>query len=461
MELKGDGEPALVDVMKRTKSLRKQAILLKNPPAHDPQSNGTAERAVQEFKAELRALKLGLEQRLGATIDPKAAIIKWMVPHACEVINRYLVGQDGRTAYYRLHHRHFPQRILEFGESVLAKPLRKAKHNRKRSLRSKVLQATWLGVHPMTGEHRVALPHGGPVIRVRTVLRRPDSEKWSVDAVLAIKATPRVPNPRDERQGQPEHIKDTKGVEVGGDGSMLEETPVRSAESKRRNFRITDEVLKNFGYTEGCIGCDHKRVGLEHRGHTGACRDRLEQCMSADPDHVPALERRDNRRSTQTSEAPVDAPANADHIVEESEVSQATREREEREDGEADRPDAKRRRLAVIESSVKNAIGHLMRQGVPEAKSMCRREIIQSMLSELDQQWSMTVNANLKRKNKEKAKNVDTGVAEVYSPPRLVRVAEALGLGSGFSLDLTTADADGTPWDFTQEKARCRALNSR
>ena len=44
-------------------------------------------------------------------------------------------------------------------------------------------------------------------------------------------------------------------------------------------------------------------------------------------------------------------------------------------------------------------------------------------------------------------------VAEVYSPPRIVTVAEAAGLRGGFSLDLTTPYM-GERWDFTKKSCR-------
>ena len=47
LELKTDGEPALVAVARRTKEITKVNIILKNPAAYDPQSNGMAERAVR------------------------------------------------------------------------------------------------------------------------------------------------------------------------------------------------------------------------------------------------------------------------------------------------------------------------------------------------------------------------------------------------------------------------------
>ena len=44
-------------------------MILENPPAHDPQANGEAERAVQEIKAQIRCLKLGFESWIGAAVD--------------------------------------------------------------------------------------------------------------------------------------------------------------------------------------------------------------------------------------------------------------------------------------------------------------------------------------------------------------------------------------------------------
>ena len=45
-----------------------------------------------------------------------------------------------------------------------------------------------------------------------------------------------------------------------------------------------------------------------------------------------------------------------------------------------------------------------------------------------------------------KAMGVD--VSEVYSPPRIVAMALKFGLRAGFSLDITTDDDTGMPWDF-------------
>ncbi len=54
------------------------------------------------------------------------------------------------------------------------------------------------------------------------------------------------------------------------------------------------------------------------------------------------------------------------------------------------------------------------------------------------------------------AEGVD--VAEIYSPPRVVKRAQEIGLKPGWGLDLTTKDTDGRPWDFSKKEAKERAI---
>ena len=72
-----------------------------NPPAYNPQANGAAERAVHEIMGEIRALKIGLEQIIGIRIPTSFKIMEWMVEFALVIINRCLVGHDGKTPYSR------------------------------------------------------------------------------------------------------------------------------------------------------------------------------------------------------------------------------------------------------------------------------------------------------------------------------------------------------------------------
>ena len=86
---------------KVTECLEAKEIILKHPHRYDPKSNGVAERAVREFKGQLRAVKIALERRIKTNIEPKAPVLQWMVMHAVETINRFLVGADGETPWIR------------------------------------------------------------------------------------------------------------------------------------------------------------------------------------------------------------------------------------------------------------------------------------------------------------------------------------------------------------------------
>ena len=47
-----------------------------------------------------------------------------MIPLASDLINRYLVGSDGKTAHYRIYMRNFNGMAFECGEQVMGKLMR-------------------------------------------------------------------------------------------------------------------------------------------------------------------------------------------------------------------------------------------------------------------------------------------------------------------------------------------------
>ena len=49
---------------------------------------------------------------------------------------------------------------------------------------------------------------------------------------------------------------------------------------------------------------------------------------------------------------------------------------------------------------------------------------------------------------------MNIAIAEVYSPPRVTKMAETMGIRAGWALDLITQDEDGRPWDFDQLEMR-------
>ena len=142
INFKTDGEPAIVQLQERIISQREQDTIAVNPQAYDPQSNVLAEKAVQDVKAQLRVLKLGLEARIEHKKLMESPILEWMIPHSADAVNRFSVGKDGRTPHYRLYMRPFKSKIFEFGEQVLAKPERRVGVANQRALAARWHEAT-------------------------------------------------------------------------------------------------------------------------------------------------------------------------------------------------------------------------------------------------------------------------------------------------------------------------------
>ena len=328
--LKGDGEPALQQVLREVKRKRIQPTLIQAPPAYDPQSNGVAEHAVQEYIGHLRTIKLALERRTGEKLPTNSPMMQWASEHAPFLISRYQLGHDGKTAYRRLMGKDAKNKIVEFGEQVLAKPMRSKRMKRKVALRSKWVAATWVGATRNSNEHIVVLAEGGPAIRVRTVKRRPMPDRWNVERLNEVRATPRCPNPKNEEQKIPLPERETAGVEVHVEEKPeVPETQVEECkDTERREFRITKQLISKYGVTDGCAGCAAHSMGMK-RDHNAMCRVRFEGEMLKDSDLEKRISGRDARlgkqriddETSQTVEEERNKDDQAEVIAEDAEAS--------------------------------------------------------------------------------------------------------------------------------------------
>ncbi len=88
-------------------------------------------------------------------------------------------------------------------------------------------------------------------------------------------------------------------------------------------------------------------------------------------------------------------------------------------------------------------------------KALREHTEVKAILEELEK----GIKAKTTAKNRESMRNEGSAdVAEIYSPPRMTRAAEKMGLRPGWSLDLTQVDQeDGQPWDFSVPAKRAKA----
>ena len=134
-------------------------------------------------------------------------------------------------------------------ESKYAKPLRGNRSTRKMSLKDRWAFATWVGIDVRTNEHVVVLCDGGAAIRVRTVLRLAASDRWNPEAIKAIKATLRTPNPKNCDRASTHVDMDLRGrkIEINEDGANMAMDYGKDKRARVREFKITKASLRNLG----------------------------------------------------------------------------------------------------------------------------------------------------------------------------------------------------------------------
>ena len=75
--------------------------------------------AIQQAQGQFRTMKDALETNIGTRLKPNSAIVPWIVAHSARTINRYQMGEDGKTAYRRWKGKDFKREVAEIGEIVL------------------------------------------------------------------------------------------------------------------------------------------------------------------------------------------------------------------------------------------------------------------------------------------------------------------------------------------------------
>ena len=107
------------------------------------------------------------------------------------------------------------------------------------------------------------------------------------------KATPNKLKPRQAEQRRSLPARDAVRADDNVHGQDLPEARVR--EGRYRHFRITGPVLSKYGYSDGCIGCRHKRAGLDHRAHIIECPQKLERAIKVEERYKDVIRKRDER----------------------------------------------------------------------------------------------------------------------------------------------------------------------
>ena len=177
--LKSDNEPVLLSVQAEVKKLREYITILENSPVSDSRANGAAERAVQAVGEQVYVLRHALELRVGRRLPGHHPVTAWLIEHAADMLSKFLVGDDERTAYERAKGKRYDKPAVEF-ESWCTTCLT---HENK--LVPKWGEGIFLGMLWRTGVFIIGTPSG--ILKSGSFRRVGAHRRWDAEAVQAIR----------------------------------------------------------------------------------------------------------------------------------------------------------------------------------------------------------------------------------------------------------------------------------
>ena len=284
-------------------SHRRAPTILQQTPPHDSQSNGRVERAVRSIEEQTRVLKLDVENRIGGRISVHDAIFIWLLRHATMLLNFRQPSADGKTAYQRLRGRSYQGELMRFACHVLAKISNTVSGG---LMQPRWQNGLWLGKAYSTDEHIVWLLDGSGILQARTVQGR--------DETLTR-----------------EHLQSVTNGVAGRRARIAEPEqhpapPNQPQRSNVRRWQITREIFTEYGATPGCGKCSDWAQNLRtQRGHSQACRARLERILRANPYFAPRILESEARAASRDLRQEPDDEHDPDRVHEADPANPSTR----------------------------------------------------------------------------------------------------------------------------------------
>eukprot|EP00971_Amphidinium_carterae_P047937 944054-Amphidinium_carterae.1 len=118
-------------------------IIPQESPPGDHKAAGAAENAVKRVKGLARTVTLSLHARLGCRLPHKHPLHYWIPDFAATSLNRYSVGEDGKTAEQLRTGTGWHRPAIAYGETVLVKKLQTTVA--KKDLESRFVRGCFLG----------------------------------------------------------------------------------------------------------------------------------------------------------------------------------------------------------------------------------------------------------------------------------------------------------------------------
>ena len=156
--------------------------------------------------------------------------------------------------------------MAEFGECIHYKPL-KGDPSRDNKLEARWKDGVWLGIRTQTDEVYIGTKEG--VVKARDIKWKPKEQRWDIQVIKEVKGVPWDPCGLGNSD-VPVHI--YTGIE-----DVARRTGGNELEQAARDLYVTRGLLKRFGYTAGCRGCNALQYGTKQEAHSAECRKRIVQ----------------------------------------------------------------------------------------------------------------------------------------------------------------------------------------
>ena len=312
MVVKSDQEPSIVEVQKEIAEFRRRAgvggTALENSRVGDSQSNGRVERAIEELGGLIRTYKSSLESRLGRKVSLTHPAVPWMIKHAANVINCFVIRACGKTSFERIKGRRCIEPIAEFGEIVFFRPAKtKREKEHKDSWRDRFAEGVWLGTNMRTAESIVGTSDG--VFRAGAIRRKPPEERWSASFLQELKGCPQQPVPGRDSYRMPNYVRPEL---VGGEKSDAPSgfRPPPPENPQVRGLYVKPKMIEDHGPTPGCKRCRAVVRGVSSSApHSNECRDRFTELIKVTPEgaaKAAAVKERLDREAERISDSIMD-----------------------------------------------------------------------------------------------------------------------------------------------------------
>ena len=178
---------------------------------------------------------------------------------------------DGKTAHERLKGKRFSRAAVEYREKIHFK--KSTKGNKENKLDGKWNAGYFLGFYWRTGEAVVGTRQGA--VRAGTIRRVGAHRRWDAEGLDSVRG---IPWQWDPDAGE---VPDKLFVRLLSDDEKKHLAGPPVAEGTKTVYRIrlkSDDFIER-GFTEGCNGCKAILDGGPVRGHSEACRRRLEELL--------------------------------------------------------------------------------------------------------------------------------------------------------------------------------------